>query len=97
MANADELRGSTPILSAREVLIEVRDTIKTLDGKVDELNSSVIVLLSQNLEPRVKNLESFKDRMIGLGYIGVALGAVGTILSIIAIIARLTGVDTGQQ
>jgi hypothetical protein len=62
----EDLRGSTPVLTARDVLLEVRADVRDMKSGVD-------VLLSQNLHDRVTAIERWQNRLIGLGFIGAIL------------------------
>lgn len=65
----DELRGSTPVLSAKDVLLEVRTDVKKIGTNVD-------ILVSQNLNNRVTAIETWKAGVIGKSAgIGAAVGA----------------------
>jgi hypothetical protein len=55
---ADELRGSAPVMSAKDVLLEVRDDVKLIGKNVD-------ILVSQHLDERVRELEAFRSGMTG--------------------------------
>ena len=55
----EDLRGSTPVLTARDVLLELRDDVREMKRTVD-------VLASQNLDSRVSKLESAQWRIVGV-------------------------------
>lgn len=74
--HGDDLRGSTPVLSARDVLIELRDDVREMKRTVD-------ILASQNLDSRVTQLERQQSRQLGLTA-GVAAAA-GVLTSLIGI------------
>lgn len=67
----EDLRNSTPILTARELLLEVRSDVR-------DMKSSVDVLLSQNLHERVVVLEraQWKIALIA-GILGAIAGVLG--------------------
>lgn len=69
VSHPEDLRGSTPVLTARDVLIEVRTDVKAMKTGVD-------ILLSQNLHDRVTAIERWQNRLIGLGFIGAALAVI---------------------
>lgn len=54
----EDLRGSTPVLSARDVLLELRDDVRDMKTKVD-------VLASQDLDRRVSRLEQSQSKLLG--------------------------------
>lgn len=75
VSTSEDLRGSTPMLSARDVLLEVRSDVR-------EMRTSVEVLLSQNLGDRVTAIERWQNRIIGLGMVGAILGVIAIGLQI---------------
>lgn len=66
----DDLRASTPILTARELLIEVRSDVR-------EMKSTVDVLLAQNLHDRVVKLEQAQWK---IAFVAAILGAIAGVL-----------------
>lgn len=62
----DDLRGSAPVLNAKDVLLEVRTDVKLIGKNVD-------ILVSQNLNERVTALEKAQWKTAG---VAAALGAV---------------------
>lgn len=67
----DEIRGSSPVMTAKDVLLEVRGDVKLMAGKVD-------ILVSQNLNERVSALEKAQWKVAG---IAAALGAVAGVVA----------------
>lgn len=78
---SDELRGSTPIYTAKDILIRVESKVDALDSKVDDLHTSVEILTSQQLAARISRLESWQQRVIGMAAISTVLAAVAAVLS----------------
>lgn len=98
MAN-DELRGSSPVMTAKDVLLEVRSDVKDIGKNVD-------ILVSQRLDERVKVLESgtvtqVEHRVLGTRVssleqgqwkIAGISGAVGAVAGVIAAaVSRFAG------
>lgn len=75
MASSTELRGSAPVLSAKDVLLEVRSDVKAMRGEVG-------ILMSQHLDERITALERFMWRLIGIASIGAVLGALATMATL---------------
>lgn len=88
MSNDNDLRGSTPILSARDVLIEVRDEVKAMRSSVD-------VLVSQNLNERVQSLETSRDESRGLAKVAILIAALAGIATVVVAIFSITGPMAG--
>ena len=83
MSNAvanDELRGSTPVYTAKDILVKLDTKLDEMDKKVDQVGTQVTVLVSQDLAPRVTELERFQNRLMGLTWAAGALGLIGTAL-----------------
>ena len=59
---SDDLRGSTPVYSAKDILVRLDDKVDKLDIKMDGLQTAVQILVSQNLNERVLRLESDGSR-----------------------------------
>lgn len=79
----NDLRGSAPILTAKDVLLEVRDEVKHMRSAVD-------VLVSQNLDLRVDSLESTRDQARGLARLAIVLASVATVVSaVVGVISLL--------
>lgn len=76
--SSDDLRGSAPIFTAKDVLIEVRDEMRLMRSSVD-------ILVSQNLNERVTAVEGWQNRVIGLASSARVLGIIATVLSIVAL------------
>lgn len=85
MSTDESLRGSTPIYTAKDVLVRVDAKIDTLDGKVDGLAQAVAVILSQDLGKRVGDIESWQNRVIGMASTARVLGVISTLLGIVAV------------
>ena len=79
MPSPDDLRGSTPILTAKDVLLEVRSDVR-------EMRTAVDILVSQNLAERVTSIEKWQNRVIGLGAVGSLLGLVALIMQLARVI-----------
>ena len=71
----DDIRGAQPILTAKDVLIEVRDEVKLMRSSVD-------ILISQDLDARVDTLERWQQRLIGLSWASGVLAFAGTALGV---------------
>lgn len=78
----DDLKGSTPIFTAKDVLIEVRDEVRGMKTAVD-------VLVSQDLNNRVDSLERSRDEQRGLARISIVLASMAAIASVIVGIVSL--------
>jgi hypothetical protein len=76
MSTTEDLRGSTPVLSARDVLLELRQDVRDMKSGVD-------VLLSQDLGNRVTVIERWQNRVIGLGMLGSVLGMIAIALQLV--------------
>lgn len=57
-AGDGDLRGSAPIMSTKDILLEVRDDVKDMKRNVD-------ILVSQDLDSRITNIELWKARVSG--------------------------------
>ena len=80
----NDLRGSTPIFTAKDVLIEVRDEVRGMKTAVD-------VLVSQNLNARVDDLERSRDETRGLAKVSIVVAALAGVATIIVAIFSITG------
>lgn len=69
--DVEELRGSAPVMTAKDLLLEVRSDVKAIGRNVD-------VLVSQNLNDRVTTLERGQWKIAG---IAAALGAVAGVVA----------------
>lgn len=78
-----DLRGSTPIFTAKDVLIEVRDEVRGMKTAVD-------VLVSQNLNQRVDDLERSRDELTGLARISMVVATLAGVGSIAVAVITLT-------
>lgn len=59
MSEHDEtLRGSTPIYTAKDILVRLDDKVEKMDLKIDGMQTAIQILVSQNLNERVLRLES---------------------------------------
>lgn len=58
MNNDDDLRGSTPVYTAKDILVRLDDKVDKMDLKIDGLQTAVQILVSQNLNERVHQLEA---------------------------------------
>lgn len=82
----DDLRGSTPVYSAKDVLLRLDGKIDSIDSKVDQMGTNVAILLSQNLGDRLTAVETWQNRVIGLASSARVLGVVASLLSIASIV-----------
>ena len=73
MTSMDDLRGSTPTHTAKDVLVDVQRDVK-------KMREDLAVLRSQDLNGRVAQLEAFKWKVVGTS-------AAGAIIAV-AILAR---------
>lgn len=78
-----DLRGSTPIFTAKDVLIEVRDAVQLM-------RSDVAILLSQNLNDRVDSLERSRDENRGLARVSIILASAAAVCTVIITILTVT-------
>lgn len=85
MSDTDDLRGSTPIYTAKDVLVRLDAKVDGLGTKVEEVKQ----LLPHDLDARLRNVEAFESRLKGLGQAGILLGLVATALSIFALMLTL--------
>lgn len=83
--STDDLRGSTPIFTAKDVLIEVRDEVRGMKTAVD-------VLVSQNLNQRVDDLERSRDELRGLSRVSIILASLAALGSVVLAVMAVTGV-----
>lgn len=95
MPASEDLRGSAPIYSAKDVLVRVDAKLDGLDSKVDGLSQSVAILLSQDLGTRVTAVENWQNRVIGLASSARVLGVVASLLSIAALALQLLNSVSG--
>ena len=58
----DDLRGSTPIYTAKDVLVKLDSRVEGMDGKIDTLGSDLRIIASQNLNERIILLEREAQR-----------------------------------
>lgn len=54
----DDLRGSTPVYTAKDVLVGLDRKVGEMDLKLDGVNTAIQILVSQNLNSRVVALET---------------------------------------
>ena len=78
----DDLRGSAPVYSAKDILQKLDRKVDEVDSKLDTAATAMSVLVSQDLNDRLSKVESWKDRITGLAYLGPLLGAVGILWQI---------------
>jgi hypothetical protein len=57
VSDDSELRGSTPIYTAKDVLVSLDRKVGEMDLKVDGVHTAIQILISQNLNERVVALE----------------------------------------
>ena len=53
----DDLRGSTPIYTAKDVLVKLDSRVEGMDSKMDGIGSDLRIIASQNLNERLTLLE----------------------------------------
>ena len=70
----DDLRGSAPVYSAKDILQKLDRKVDEMDAKLDTAATAMSVLVSQDLNERLTKVESWKDRLTGLAYLGPILG-----------------------
>lgn len=78
-ATDDEVRGSTPVMTTKDVLLEVRADVKLMAKDVG-------ILVSQNLDTRLNAVETWKDQLTGKI---IAIAAVPTALALWSILRDL--------
>lgn len=71
----DDLRGSAPVYSAKDILQKLDRKVDEMDSKLDTAATAMSVLVSQDLNERLTRVESWKDRITGLAYLGPLLAA----------------------
>jgi len=76
MSSSEDLRGSTPVLTAKDVLLELREDVRSMRTSVD-------VLVSQDLSNRVTAIERWQNRLIGLGMVGTLLALAAIALQLV--------------
>lgn len=90
MSSGDNLQGNTPMQTARELLLELKDEITGARSDIAEVKSEVAIIRSQDLGPRVRRLEDFRNQLVGLSWAGALLGLIGTLIGIISLIISAT-------
>lgn len=76
MSTDEDVRGSSPAMSTKDVLMELRTDVKAM-------SAVVTVMASQNLDQRVNALESWADRINGrVNVLMVVIGILGSIVGI---------------
>lgn len=79
----DEIRGSNPAMSTKDVLMELRTDFKNFrERDFKEMRDNVVVLVAANVPERLTQLEAFKNKVMGLASIGALLGAVSMVISL---------------
>lgn len=58
----DDLRGSTPVYTAKDVLLGLDRKVGEMDLKLDGMNTAIQIIVSQNLNERLVRLESEGSR-----------------------------------
>ena len=81
--NTDDLRGSTPVYTAKDVLIGLDTKVQGIDSKLDTANQTLAILVSQDLDGRVDALERDWQQLKGMAT-GVKLVVGTSVLSSIA-------------
>lgn len=64
---SEDLRGSTPIYTAKDVLISLDRKVGDMDSKIDGMKTDVAIVLSQDLNTRVLALEQKWQQLQGAG------------------------------
>ena len=79
----DELRGSSPVYSAKDVLLRLDQKMNELDIKLDGVQTSIAILVDQRLNSRVVDLEAWRNSHEGkvMG-ISAALSALVTVITL---------------
>lgn len=75
LSTEDELRGSIPVYSAKDILQKLDRKVDEMDTKLDTAATAMTVLLSQNLNDRLSKTEAWQQRINGLAILGPVLGA----------------------
>lgn len=84
----DDLRGSTPVYTAKDVLVRLDDRVEKMDSKMDVLGTSMQIILSQNLNDRLLRIEAAEQARAGAyGMLKIMFGT-----SVIGLIAALAGI-----
>lgn len=74
LTSEDELRGSIPVYSAKDILQKLDRKVDDMDAKLDTAATAMTVLLSQNLNDRLSKAEAWQQRINGLAILGSVLG-----------------------
>lgn len=82
----DELRGSTPVYTAKDVLVRVESKVDALDSKIDTLGN----LMPHDLDARLRDLEASRAFVRGLAAVSGLVATIAAIASVIAIIVSLS-------
>lgn len=85
----EELRSTTPIFTAKDVLIQLNDTTREMDKKLDTALTALAIIQSQNLNERVAHLESIELRSQGRDNTLRFLGGTSVVSFIAAIVSLL--------
>lgn len=92
MADSEELRGSTPVYTAKDILVRLDDKVEKMDLKIDGMQTSIQILVSQNLNERVVQLERDARRMEGAGFVLKALFGTSILATGLSLFAMLNSV-----
>lgn len=87
--NGDDLRGSTPIYTAKDILVSLDRKVSEMDIKLDGVNTAIQIIVSQNLNERLVKLEARDQQWIGAQTAIRALFGTSVVSLIIASIAIL--------
>lgn len=100
MSDVDaELRGSTPVYTAKEILQGLDKKVTELDLKMNGALLSLQVMVSQNLDSRILALEISERKREGMVLMLKAMfggNILILIIAIISVIAQFAGIGTGN-
>lgn len=85
----EELRGSTPIYSAKEILQGLDKKVTELDLKMDGALLSLQIMVSQNLNERILSLEISERKREGMVLMLKAMFGGNILILIIAILSLI--------
>lgn len=89
MTENGELRGSTPIYTAKDILVGLDRKVGEMDLKLDGLNTSIQILVSQNLNSRMVHMESMVHKLEGAGLALKAVFGTSVFAVIVGVVALL--------
>lgn len=83
----DDIRGSAPIYTAKDVLVSLDAKMTKVDEKLDGMNTSIQIIASQRLDERVTRLESAASEGRGRNAVIKALVGTSLVSSLAAVVA----------